>query len=135
MISIARVVNTLTKRKYVAVSRIKTGTIQGRDGTRTGKFIVHLTKTDEFETVYEEWEQERAARTANYEQKKAGSSSQQPEISSTTAANGGAALESIQEGEGKKEGSATKKQANAKVSSNSAEKATKTKSEGTPVKE
>jgi len=71
VVSIARVVNTLTKRKYVAVARIKTGTIQGREGTKIGKFIVHLTKTDEFETIYDEFAKERAERIAKYEQEKA----------------------------------------------------------------
>ena len=66
--TIAKVVSLLTRLKYVTVSRIKTGSIAGRDGSKVVKLIVHLTKTPEFETMYEQFELVRTERRLKWDQ-------------------------------------------------------------------
>lgn len=57
----------LTKTKYVTVSRIKTGSIVGRDGTKVGKLVVHLTRTPDFQKQYEKYEHDKEERKARWE--------------------------------------------------------------------
>jgi hypothetical protein len=67
--TIAKVVSLLTRMKYVYVSRIKTGSIQGRDGTKVVKLIVHLTKTPEFQEMYDDFEVIRTQKREAWEQR------------------------------------------------------------------
>ena len=57
--SLASAVATLTKYKYVVVTRLKTKTLHGRE-EKMGKLIVHLKKAPDFDEIYKQFEAERA---------------------------------------------------------------------------
>lgn len=97
--TIIKVVSLLTRLKYVTVSRIKTGSIQGRDGTKVVKLIVHLTKAPEFEAQYVLFEQVRSERRVAWEQK---------ELVKKAAEAAASDLQPIQEGEAAEEESKLK---------------------------
>ena len=59
--SAIKVVGVLVKYRYVTITRLKTKTLNGREG-KVGKIIIHLAKTHDFEEIYKKFEEERAER-------------------------------------------------------------------------